>query len=209
MGRPIKKFWTTGKAGSIGGNLRLLCNTGSEETTTIQAQVGTGKYRVDTSNATTVVKLVNKTSSPLEGEGILLIDGVPVRKLNQYRAYFFDGSDAIWRDGDGNVIGTFSPALSVENDEPGAPADSQAVLTVTVVQNGVDDWEVTDIAITDAGYGYDSAPTITLTSSAQVAATATCTINGLGQINSVTITNGGSYTDAEQSGGITATVPAP
>jgi hypothetical protein len=212
LGRPIQKKWFTAKAGSVAGNLQVICNIGSgAETKVIDSQVGTGKYRVDSGE---IVKLVDKASgSLLEGEAVLEHDGKTVSKLNQYRVYYFDGSvSGVWRDTDGNVVGTFVPALATEDGDIGAPVDSQAILSVTTAPidaDGEGDIEVTEISIVDAGYGYDTAPTITLTvgdGTPATTATATCTIDGLGRIDSITITENGSYASGTT---VTATVPAP
>lgn len=205
MGRPIKKKFFSARDGSADGNLQLICNVGSgAETKVIEAQVGTGKYRVDSGEQ---VKLVDKASvSLLEGEAVLELDGKRVRKLTQYLAYFFDGSAGVaWRDSDGNTIGTFAPALAPE----GAPAPSQAILTVvTGLIGGGPNSEVTGVTITDPGAGYASAPIITFSESGNDdPATATCTIDGNGSIDSVTITYAGDYVPTDLP--VTATVPAP
>ncbi len=57
--------------------------------------------------------------------------------------------------------------------------------------------QISAINIVDGGYGYASAPTLTITGNNGSNATATCTIDGNGVIDSVTITNAGSgYTTA-------------
>ncbi len=57
--------------------------------------------------------------------------------------------------------------------------------------------QISAINIVDGGFGYASAPTLTITGNNGSNATATCTIDGNGVIDSVTITNAGSgYTTA-------------
>ena len=56
---------------------------------------------------------------------------------------------------------------------------------------------VSSIQIADGGYGYQVAPTITITGDTGSGATATANLNSLGEVESVTVTNGGSgYTNA-------------
>ena len=102
MGRPIKEKWF----GTDAGSLQLLCNTGTEAIRTIRSQVGNSKFETSTG----IVKLVNKTATTLLGEASLVHNGKTVRKLTQYKVYYFDGTVGVWNDKT-NVIGTFVPAL--------------------------------------------------------------------------------------------------
>ena len=70
------------------------------------------------------------------------------------------------------------------------------VLWVLGVDSLIEHSSVGSIAITNAGSGYTSAPNITISApptstQPNTTATATCTINGNGEINEVTITNDG------------------
>lgn len=126
MGRPVQKKWFTTKAGSADGNLNVTTTSGDEP---IIEQVGTGLYQV----ASGRVKLIEGTPSVapdpangVVGDAQLIHNGRPVWKINQYRAYYFTDDDPatvesdVWRDSDGNAIGTFVPALSAEGTEPDA-----------------------------------------------------------------------------------------
>ena len=161
MGRPIKRKFFTAKYGSHEGNLQILTNMGVE---TVHRQKGTGVYDVDSGR----YKLVDKTGGLDDGEASLQHDdGSGMRtvwKLNQYRVYYFDRDgevdNAVWRDNDGNLVGTFDPPFAAEEtNEPGGPDYPPETATATAT---VADGSVQSITVTDGGNGYQSAPTVTI-----------------------------------------------
>lgn len=176
MGRPIKKIWFTLKDGSVAGDLTVTTASGDE---VIEAQKGTGKYLV----ASGIVKLVDKTTGLTGNEASLQHEGKTVRKIAQYRLYYFDGTSAVWRDREANVIGTFIPALTPE----GGVVPSQATASITVADGAVD-----SIAVLTQGAGYGSAPTVTISNpNGTDAVLGTVTLSG-DAIDSIAITDGGS-----------------
>lgn len=197
MGRPIKRKWFTAKAGSVAGNLNLNVFTGSVVAEVIIRQKGTGVYLTASGRQ----KLKDGVPG-VEGDAQLTHDdgvggGVKsVRKIAQYRLYYFDGTSTVWRDKDGNVVGTFDPVLTPELVEPGGPT-SQA--TGTVVAGGVlDARTVASVTITDSGIGYTSAPAVTFKASTGAStATGTAIIDGTGAVTSVTVDTAGSYLDVD------------
>lgn len=195
MGKPIKKKWFSAKWGSIAGNLQLTTNAGDE---TIEKQVGTGVYEV----ASGRVKLVD-SDTPAAGEAKLSHDGKRVWKITQHRMYYFDGTESgVWRDHDGNTVGTFLPALTAElGDEPGV-VGSQATADVVIA---VDPGPITGFTVTDGGTGYTSVPAVTITGDGDGNAAATAVLTN-GSVTSITVDAGGAnYTVA----GTTVTIAPP
>jgi hypothetical protein len=202
MGRPIKKKWFSARDGSVEGDLQVTTAAGAE---VIEKQTGTGVYTV----ASGSVQLqdggaLDPAAPGVRGGATLQFDnGVDgpqyVRKLNQFRVYYFDsaingGSDE-WNDGSGNLTGTFTPPLSGET--PVVPVTATGTATMTA-GGGVDESTVTSVTITDGGAGYTVAPTVTFSAGdGTVPATATGTAVLTGDaVTSVTITDGGQYADA-------------
>jgi len=200
MGRPIKSKWFTARDGNAAGDLQLTISTGDEA---IIKQTGTGVYEV----ASGRVKLIDGAPSVAPSAGVvgdaqLAHDGKNVRKLTQYRVYFFDGSDsAVWRDGDGNVVGTFVPALATDPGYPDVTATGTVVPTLVTDANTVD-----FIIVDDGGQGYGSAPVVTFSTGTGSTATGTAVLTG-DVVTSVTIDTLGSYLDIELP--ITVTFAAP
>lgn len=182
MGRPIKKSWFSVKEGSPDGDLTVTSFTGDE---VVINQKGTGVYTV----ASGRVKLVD-AGTLVEGEAHLQHNGNYVRKLSQYRAYYFDAAvpDAVWRNGDGTAEGTFLPALTPET--PPAP-----IVTATVTATAAAGL-ITGYTVTDGGSGYVSAPAVAVSAPDGTSATATAVMNTEGSnantIASVSIDDGGS-----------------
>ena len=191
MGRPIKKKWFAVKSGSTAGDLQVTTTAGAQ---VILAQKGTGKYLVadDGSGNPGIVKLIDGAPTNV-GEAQLQHDGKNVKKMNQYRVYYFDGSEsAIWRTKDGSISGVLNPAPV---GEP-SPTPATGVVVLGDSDSDGNDDNVVDITITDGGYGYANGPVgVTITGDG-TGATATATASG-GAVTSVTITNPGSgYTNA-------------
>lgn len=226
MGRPIKKKWF--RARDLGSNADLTVTTQSGNEPIIR-QRGTGKYAV----ASGVVKLVDGAPGAPD-ECQLQHEGKNVRKITQYKVYYFDGSvPAVWRDKDSNIVGTFTPALTVEDllDLATATASisNSAISGYTITNGGASyigapvvtvsapdgtsatatvsfaNGLINDYSISDSGDGYSSVPSLTIGAPDGTTATATANIaNGL--ITGYTVTGGGG---GYLGGNTTATVGAP
>lgn len=226
MGRPIKKKWF--RARDLGSNADLTVTTQSGNEPIIR-QRGTGKYAV----ASGVVKLVDGAPGAPD-ECQLQHEGKNVRKITQYKVYYFDGSvPAVWRDKDSNIVGTFTPALTAEDllDLATATASisNSAISGYTITNGGASyvgapavtvsapdgtsatatvsfaNGLINDYSISDSGDGYSSVPSLTIGAPDGTTATATANIaNGL--ITGYTVTGGGGgYLGSNT----TATVGAP
>jgi hypothetical protein len=79
-----------------------------------------------------------------------------------------------------SFVSTFTPTLSARIFRNGQMS--------VALQNG----SINNIEIVQPGYGYTSAPTLTVTGAGGSNAAATCTIDSFGRIDTVTITNAGS-----------------
>lgn len=84
------------------------------------------------------------------------------------------------------------------------PTPTAAISRNAILSASVSSGSISSIEIANTGHGYSTAPTLTITGDGSNA-TATCTINSVGEVESVTITNAGSgYTEAS----ITASAPS-
>lgn len=181
MGRPIKKIWFTVEKGSTVGDLTLTTTTGDEP---IIAQKGTGVYDVVSGR----VKLVDKAAPTEDNEAVLLANGNRVRKITQYRMYFFDDSlkDIKWREGDGSLASgvVLAPVLTHEGD----------ALASASISNGA----VTSFSVVNGGHGYaNTVPAVTI--SAPIAGT-DATADGF------TLTAANLTSDAINTGPLSATI---
>jgi len=208
MGRPIKKRYFSAKTGSIAGDLTLTTGASGDEV--VIKQTGTGVYEVASGrakltdpNAPGYAAVDPDSSTGVVGTALLTHDNgtdgaLNVRKISQYRVYYFDSAvgSAVWRDGDGNTIGTFVPAFT---NDPG----TKITATATATQTGgvVDD----SVVVVNGGKGYESAPSVTIAgASAGSGAVATATLTD-GVVTSIAVSNGGTLYDAP----LVVTIAAP
>ena len=149
MGKSIKKIWY----GNDNNSLQLNCNTGTVAVRYILAQKGTGKYKTPSGT----VKLVNKTSGLNVGEASLEHNGKTVKKITQYRIYYFDNSPSeLWREGDGSLLGVFNP-LPVGV----APATPPDAFTIAAETNAIRSYLYTSAPVTITGGAADMTVTTT------------------------------------------------
>lgn len=143
MGRPIKKKWFRAKDLGTNADLTVTTQSGNEP---IIRQKGTGVYDV----ASGRVKLVDGAPGAAD-ECRLQHDGQNVRKITQYRVFYFSGGSAVWRDKDSNIVGTFIPAMTAE--------DLLDIATATAaVANGA----TTGYSVTAGGANYTGVPVVTV-----------------------------------------------
>lgn len=179
MGRPIKKKWFRARDRGTNADLTVTTQSGDEP---IIRQRGTGKYAV----ASNVVKLTDGAPGAAD-ECRLQHEGKNVRKITQYKVYYFDGSlPAVWRDKDSNIVGTFIPAMTAEG--------LLALASATVA-----DGAITGYAVDFNGAGYTGVPAVTVSAPDGTSATLTGFVGITGGApqppdadQSAMITNGGS-----------------
>ena len=199
MGRPIRKGWFSSYYGPATVNLNVETTAGAE---VVVSQPGTSTYSVGDD---VHVRLVDGPVTLAAGLCKLQHNTKFVRKLDQFNAYYFDGTSALWNNGDGVIVGTFVPAPTPREDtEPGAPvvvtpppvvppAVVPATLGAIVVDESTaanDPGTITSIAVTDGGANYVTAPTVTITGTNTTPAAATATVVG-GVVTAIVITNAG------------------
>jgi len=207
MGRPVKKGWFSSYFGPATVNLNVTTTAGAE---VIVDQPGTSTYTV----ASGQVRLVDGPVTLAAGLCKLQHNTKFVRKLDQYNAYYFDGTSAIWNDGSGVIVGAFLPAPTAAGDtEPGAPVVEPPVVTpvtatatATVDQSGGanNPGTVTAITVTNGGAGYTSVPDVDVGGSFLNECVATATVVD-GVVTAISVDNAGT----EYGDNVTVTIDAP
>lgn len=134
MGFAIKKKWFLARKGSASGNMAIRVaddGVGGTVDEVVIEQVGTGKYRT----ASGVYKLANDPATPYPaGVATLTHDGNYVKKVSQYKLYYFDPlvNPTQWQEKEtGDIIGVFAPLFAIETETVSTTKDETPSQTVS------------------------------------------------------------------------------
>ena len=220
MGKPINKKYFGDPDNKVGKQVKITAKLSGESVGEgyIIKQTGKNRFKVHVGSTTGEIVLVNTVTSGNLSDGEGYISSTPhggsakaVKKLMAHKLVIHDTADSATSD---LTAYKWSGAASAAAGEATLMNDSviNAKATATgypVIANpSADDNPVDSVTITSGGGGYATAPAVTFSASSQTTATGTAVLTG-DVVTSITITNAGSYTDAELAAGITVTIAAP